>query len=101
MPQDIKTKYKSPLSHLLNPGHTACAGCGMIIAARLILDTAGPNTIITNATGCSEVTTTQYPMTSYKHPWINRLFEKPSPFSSVILATDDGISNRLCIQGCL
>ena len=68
-------KYKAPLSHLLNPGHSACAGCGMIIAARLLLDTAGPNTIVTNATGCSEVTTTQYPMTSFKVPWIHSLFE--------------------------
>ncbi|OGY43999.1 MAG: pyruvate ferredoxin oxidoreductase [Candidatus Buchananbacteria bacterium RIFCSPHIGHO2_02_FULL_40_13] len=86
MPQDIKTKYKSPLSHLLNPGHTACAGCGMIVAARLVLDAAGPNTIVTNATGCSEVTTTQYPMTSYKQPWIHSLFENPAAVASGILA---------------
>ncbi|HLD28197.1 MAG TPA: pyruvate synthase subunit beta, partial [Patescibacteria group bacterium] len=46
-------KYKAPLSHLLNPGHSACAGCGMIIAARLVLDATGENTIATNATGCS------------------------------------------------
>ena len=79
-------KYKAPLSHLLNPGHTACAGCGMIIAARLLLDTAGPDTIVANATGCSEVTTTQYPMTSFKVPWIHSLFENPSCLASGILA---------------
>ncbi len=79
-------KYQAPLSHLLNPGHSACAGCGMIIAARLLLDTAGPNTIVTNATGCSEVTTTQYPMTSYKVPWIHSLFENPACLASGILA---------------
>jgi len=79
-------KYKSPLSHQLNPGHSACAGCGMIIAARLVMDTAGPNTIVTNATGCSEVTTTQYPMTSFKMPWIHSLFENPSSIASGILA---------------
>ena len=71
-------QYKAPMSHLLNPGHSACAGCGMIIAYRLVLDTAGPNTIATNATGCSEVTTTQYPMTSFKVPWIHSLFENAS-----------------------
>lgn len=79
-------KYKAPLSHLLNPGHSACAGCGMIIAARLLLDAAGPNTIVTNATGCSEVTTTQYPMTSYKVPWIHSLFENPACLASGIEA---------------
>lgn len=85
-------KYKSPLSHLLNPGHSACAGCGMIIAARLVFDAAGPNTIATNATGCSEVTTTQYPMTSYKVPWIHSLFENPACLAS-------GISAALKVQG--
>lgn len=81
MPQ---TKYKSPLEHLLNPGHSACAGCGMIIAARLLVDTAGKNSIMANATGCSEVTTTQYPMTSFKIPWIHSLFENPSTLASGI-----------------
>lgn len=79
-------KYKAPLSHLLNPGHSACAGCGMIIAARLVLDTAGPNTIVTNATGCSEVTTTQYPMTSFKVPWIHSLFENAACLASGVEA---------------
>ncbi|MEK7072061.1 MAG: thiamine pyrophosphate-dependent enzyme, partial [Patescibacteria group bacterium] len=86
MATQIKNKPKAPLSYMLNPGHTACAGCGMIIAARLILDEAGPNTIVTNATGCSEVTTTQYPMTSYKQPWIHSLFENPACLASGIVA---------------
>lgn len=79
-------KYKAPLSHLLNPGHSACAGCGMIIASRLLVDTAGPETIMANATGCSEVTTTQYPMTSFKIPWIHSLFENPTCVASGILS---------------
>lgn len=79
-------KYKAPISHQLNPGHSACAGCGMIIAARLLLDAAGPNTIVTNATGCSEVTTTQFPMTAFKMPWIHSLFENSSSIASGILA---------------
>ncbi len=77
-------KYKSPLPHLLNPGHSACAGCGMIIAYRLVLDAAGKNTIVANATGCSEVTTTQYPMTSFKVPWIHSLFENSASVASGI-----------------
>ena len=79
-------KYKAPLSHLLNPGHSACAGCGMIIAARLLTDTIGANSIMTSATGCSEVTTTQYPMTSFKIPWIHSLFENSSTLATGISA---------------
>lgn len=98
------SKYKSPTSYLLNPGHSACAGCGMIIAARLILDAAGPKTIMTNATGCSEVTTTQYPMTAFKVPWIHSLFENASSVASGIVAAlkakkeDEGV-NILAVGG--
>lgn len=84
MSDNIKTK--APTSHLLSPGHSACAGCGMIIASRLVLDAAGPNTIAANATGCSEVTTTQFPMTSFRIPWIHSLFENPACLASGILA---------------
>lgn len=58
----------------------------MIIAARLLADAAGPSTIMTNATGCSEVTTTQYPMTAFKMPWIHSLFENSSSIASGIVA---------------
>jgi len=90
-------KYKSPLSHQLNPGHSACAGCGMIIAARLVLDIAGPNTIATNATGCSEVTTTKYPMTSFKIPWFHGLFENASSLASGIVAAlkQKGLADKI------
>lgn len=82
----LMSNYKSPTSHLLSPGHSACAGCGMIVAARLVLDAAGKNTIATNATGCSEVTTTQYPMTAFDIPWIHSLFENASAVASGIEA---------------
>ncbi|MEI6627030.1 MAG: thiamine pyrophosphate-dependent enzyme [bacterium] len=79
-------KYKAPLHHQLNPGHSACAGCGMIIAARILMDIAGKNTIVSNATGCSEVTTTQFPMSSFKMPWIHSLFENAAPVATGIQA---------------
>ena len=41
--------------HLFTAGHTACSGCGQAIAARLVVDIAGKNTMIANNTGCLEV----------------------------------------------
>lgn len=67
--------YTMPFNNLLNPGHTACAGCGEILAMRHVLQAAGSNTIIAGATGCSEVTTSRYPMSSFKVPWIHANFE--------------------------
>jgi len=79
-------KYKNPFEHLLNPGHTACPGCGQLIAARHVLDACGPNTIIANATGCLEVTTSKHPTSSWRVPWIHSLFENPSAVATGIEA---------------
>ncbi|KKR54744.1 MAG: Pyruvate ferredoxin oxidoreductase beta subunit [Parcubacteria group bacterium GW2011_GWA2_40_23] len=67
--------YKMPFKYLLNPGHSACAGCGELLAMRHVLQAAGEKTIIANATGCSEVTTSRYPFSSFKVPWIHANFE--------------------------
>jgi len=72
--------------HLLSSGHTACSGCGQAIAARLVVDAAGKNTIIANNTGCLEVFTTKYPESAWRVPWIHSLFENAGAVSSGIEA---------------
>ena len=69
---------------LFAPGHRACAGCGMPIAIKLVLDAAGPNTIVASPTGCLEVTSTPFPESSWKVPWIHSLFENPASVASGI-----------------
>ncbi len=71
---------------LFSPGHRACAGCGQAIAARTVVNALGPNTIIANATGCLEVTTTPYPESAWGMPWIHSLFENPAAIASGIYA---------------
>jgi pyruvate ferredoxin oxidoreductase beta subunit len=81
----------------LSPGHRACAGCGQLIAARVVAEALGPNVIIANATGCLEVTTTPYPETAWGMPWIHSLFENASAVASGISAAlkyKDKISAR-------
>ncbi|MFH0832525.1 MAG: thiamine pyrophosphate-dependent enzyme [Candidatus Aenigmatarchaeota archaeon] len=60
---------------LFYPGHSSCAGCPEMIAVRTILDVAGKNTIISIPTGCLEITTTPYPVTSWGVPCIHVAFE--------------------------
>jgi pyruvate ferredoxin oxidoreductase beta subunit len=69
---------------LMKPGHTACAGCGQAIAARLVIDAAGKNTMIANNTGCLEVFSTKYPESAWCVPWIHSLFENCSAVASGI-----------------
>jgi pyruvate ferredoxin oxidoreductase beta subunit len=69
---------------LFKPGHTACAGCGQAIAARLVIDAAGKNTIIANNTGCLEVFSTKYPESAWCVPWVHSLFENCAAVASGI-----------------
>jgi len=74
------------IKHLFSSGHTACAGCGQSLGARLVIDAAGPNTIATNATGCLEVFSTKYPESSWEIPWIHSLFENSAAVASGVEA---------------
>jgi len=71
---------------LFKSGHTACAGCGQAIAARLVIEAAGANTIVVNNTGCLEVFSTKYPETAWGVPWIHSLFENAAAVASGIEA---------------
>jgi len=71
---------------LFSPGHTACAGCGQSLAARLVIDACGANTIIANNTGCLEVFSSKYPESAWGVPWIHSLFENAAAVASGIEA---------------
>lgn len=68
--------------NLLSNNHSACAGCGQILAARAVINALGPDTIIINATGCLEVTTSQYPNSAWRVPWLHSLFANPAAVAS-------------------
>ena len=59
----------------LAEGHNFCSGCGEALAVRLALKAVGENVIIANATGCCEVCTTPFPVTSWRLAWLHTLFE--------------------------
>ena len=59
----------------IESGHGACQGCGQALAARLVLEAAGPDVIVANATGCLEIFTTPWPQSAWTVPWIHSLFE--------------------------
>lgn len=82
-----KTLKKDYSKAMLAPGHRACAGCGQLIAARTVAETLGPNTIVANATGCLEVTTSPYPESAWGMPWIHSLFENASAVATGVAAT--------------
>ena len=52
---------KKKTCELFDCGHRACGGCGAALAARLVTQAAGTETIVVNSTGCMEVFSTPYP----------------------------------------
>jgi len=83
MPENIRG---FPLDENFVNGHLACASCGAAIAMRMITKAAGPNTIVTCATGCMEVVSTKYPTTAWKLPWVHGAFENAAPIASGVHA---------------
>lgn len=65
---------------------TACPACGQAVAAQIVVDTAGENVIISNATGCLEVFSSKYPDSAWKVPWIHSLFENSAAVASGVEA---------------
>ncbi len=75
-----------PKEELLAPGHRMCQGCGAAIVMRHLLKALGKDVIIAHATGCVEVTTTLYPETAWRVPWIHVAFENAAAVASGIEA---------------
>jgi len=71
---------------LFTSGHRACGGCGQALAARLVQDASGENTIACVATGCLEVFSSPYPDPSWRIPFLHSLFENASAVASGVEA---------------
>jgi len=81
-------------NQFLAPGHNACSGCGQLSAVQAVMRGLTPDTIITNATGCLEVTTTAYPESAWGLPWIHSLFENAAAVASGIKAALNQKNNK-------
>jgi len=81
-PGKLTPREAQPRFRGLESGHRACQGCGEALAARLVMESAGPDVMVANATGCLEVFTTAWPQSSWRVPWIHSLFENAPAVAS-------------------
>ncbi|OGI27882.1 MAG: pyruvate ferredoxin oxidoreductase [Candidatus Moranbacteria bacterium RIFOXYB1_FULL_43_19] len=63
------------LTKHLAPGHSTCAGCGIPAIVRTVLDATDDLVVVVSVTGCLEVTSTLYPYSAWKVPFIHSAFE--------------------------
>ena len=86
MNQSAEELNKVEKKDLFSSGHRACGGCGQALAARLVQDASGENTIACVATGCLEVFSSPYPDPSWRIPFLHSLFENASAVASGVEA---------------
>ena len=86
MNQSAEELNKVEKKDLFTSGHRACGGCGQALAARLVQDASGENTIACVATGCLEVFSSPYPDPSWRIPFLHSLFENASAVASGVEA---------------
>jgi len=95
----LNLKELSRQTDLLSPGHRLCPGCAEPIVVRQVLNIAGPNTVVVNATGCLEVSTTPYPETAWRVPWFHNAFENAAASASGVEAAIRALQRRGRLEG--
>jgi pyruvate ferredoxin oxidoreductase beta subunit len=78
----LKPLKNFPPEEYLNSGHRACQGCAEVLAVRHVLKAIGPDMILAMATGCMEIISSPYPLTSWNIPWIHVAFENAAAVAS-------------------
>ncbi|MFB0538182.1 MAG: thiamine pyrophosphate-dependent enzyme [Anaerolineae bacterium] len=76
----------------MRPGHSACPGCGVAIAMRLVLRALGDEAIVVLVPSCSSVIGGVYPNSALTLPAFHSAFETAAP-------TAAGIANALKLLG--
>ncbi len=73
----LSQKIKSAKNQFCS-GHSACAGCAFPAIVRTVMAGSDKPLVVSNATGCLEVTSTVYPRSAWKTNYIHTAFENAS-----------------------
>lgn len=82
----LKPLKDFPLDEYMASGHRACQGCAEVLAVRHVLKGIGPDMVLAMATGCMEIVSSPYPLTSWNIPWIHVAFENAAAVGSGVEA---------------
>jgi len=79
-------------------GNTLCAGCPENIIVRLVLHASKDPVVVTNATGCLEVSSTTFPHTSWRVPWMHNAFENAAATMSGVVEAYNNLRKKGLIK---
>ncbi|RMF06142.1 pyruvate ferredoxin oxidoreductase [Candidatus Woesearchaeota archaeon] len=78
----------------LGPGHRMCPGCPQTMIVRLVTKATDSPVVVANATGCLEVSTTIYPFSAWRVPWIHNAFENSAATISGVEAAYKALKKK-------
>ncbi|MEK7376563.1 MAG: thiamine pyrophosphate-dependent enzyme [Candidatus Margulisiibacteriota bacterium] len=78
----------------LTGGHRMCPGCGAPILVRTILMSVKEPVVVACATGCLEVSTTIFPYSAWKTPFIHTAFENAAATISGVESAYNALKKR-------
>jgi pyruvate/2-oxoacid:ferredoxin oxidoreductase beta subunit len=94
MDRTAQLKFPIPQEDFLYSGHTACPGCGAVLALKYVLKGLGPRTIIVIPPSCAGTISAPFPFSSLKIPVLRIPFESTAISASGIRAALDAMGKR-------
>jgi len=92
-------KQAAAVGSKFSGGHRACAGCGYPIAVKQVLTSCKDPVVVVNATGCMEVTSTIFPFSAWKTPFLHNAFENSAATCSGIEGAYQSLKRQGKIDG--
>ena len=95
----VSLKELARKSEPLTGGHRACAGCGFPQIVKMVLMASKDPVVIVSATGCLEVTTTIFPYSAWKVPFLHNAFENAGATMSGVEAAYEALKRKGKVKG--
>ncbi len=94
MDRSDQVKFPIPEEDLVCSGHTACPGCGAVLAMKYVLKALGPRTMMVIPPSCAGVFAGGFPVSALKIPVLRTAFETAAISASGIRAALDIMGKR-------
>ena len=94
MDRAFKMKFPIPQDEFVYSGHTACPGCGAVLAMRYVLKALGPKTVMVIPPCCAGVIAGGFPISALKVPVLRIAFETTAISASGIRAALDMMGKK-------
>lgn len=94
MDRSAQIKFPIPEEELVHPGHTACPGCGAVLALKYVLKGLGPRTIVVIPPACAGTIVGGFPFSALKIPVLRIPFESTAITASGVRAALDVMGKK-------